>query len=81
MDKRVREQLRGIEKEGLPVLRVEATGGTHMRVIVQTPIGERFLIIATSPSSGGATGAAKRVRNDCRRLKKDIERRLQGVSH
>lgn len=75
MDKRIREQLRSIEKEGLPVLRVEATGRAHLRVIVSTPVGERFLIIASSPSSGGATGAAQRVRNDCRRLKRDIERK------
>jgi hypothetical protein len=66
MDKRTREQLRAIEREGLTVLRVEPQGNTHLRVYVNVGVNtpgvgavndEQYIVIPTS-SGMDATGAA-----------------------
>lgn len=69
MDKRLRDQIRAIEREGFTVLRVAPQGNQHVRAYVSTAAGERFLTLPMSPS-GGAGSAAKIAGGKARSMKR-----------
>ena len=75
MDKRIRDQVRAIESEGLSVAGVTPQGNSHFRVHVSAADGRSgYITIACSPSNG-AGGGAFVARRKARQFNRSTNRR------
>jgi len=73
MDKRLREQVQVIEAAGFVVKRITRNGTDHLRAHVDTPLGERYLVISITPGLGKSAGIFW-MRQKVKHLKREIER-------